>query len=461
MLPRRVLVLKVETLSVRYQPAEVNTGDFLQDDQKAGSGPLSIDLTFTANGDGDFIQEISVALDDDEISENDGEIQVVLQGPALTTAENQSYRVGSPSSAMVTIVDNDAPVMSIANGAGVTEGTDTHAVFPITVDATPNDTDNITSPNQVLLVRYTVEQPDMGYDFVLETDTTNQPQSEWPTALLDFTDDNPNCGVAVANPNCGKTTANLSIPLIADNRAESNGIVRVTLIPITITQDGIEIPDPQRQYTISTVTGENTGDVLVTDNDPTPMLTIAAPASAVAENDGVIPGDADTGYINFVITSTIDLGTDFKVRYDPSEVGGNFLRTDQEDIRVEAIEFAPSGSNFTAILPVPIDNDTVGENSGQIQVELLVGDSSTETYDVADDGSQTQTITIHDDDAPVLSIGNVGTVSEWTEPGIEFPITALVSPDSLVELRYTLSENSETDGDFIAESEEGTKEKKC
>ena len=432
--------LEGKTLAVQYKPAEVNSGDFLNDNEKTGTDPLSVNLTFSADAQGDFKQDISVFLDDDSIAEATGEIEVVLHGPAATTAADNSYRVGANRSAKITVYDDDAPELSIADGAAVTEGTDSEALFPVTAKA---------SPNRTIVVQYKVEQPGTGYDFVAVTDTTI-PTPEWPTARLDFT--------------TGKTTANLPIALIDNNRVDSNGVVRVTLVePTMFTSDTDKtvIPSTNPQYTVSTVTGEDFGDVMVMpDNDPTPMLTIAAPASAVAENEGVIPGEsAVVSYVNYVISSTVDLGTDFKVRYDPSEVGGNFLRTNQEDIRVEAIDFIASGSNFTAILPVPIDNDEVGENSGEIQVELLVGDSTSDTYSVATNGSQIQKTMIHDDDAPVLSIGDAGTVSEWTEPGIEFPITALVSPDSLVFLRYTLSENSETDGDFIADSEEGTKQK--
>ena len=402
-----------KTLRVQYKPAEVASGDFLQDSEKSGTEPLSVNLTFNDDGSGNFTQDISILLDNDEIGEATGEISVVLHDPASTTPGNQLYSLGTRSSEKVTIYDDDAPELSIADGTAVVEGTDSEASFPITAKV---------SPNKELTVRYTVSQPNTGYDFALSTGTT--------TARLDFTN--------------GKTTAMLPIALVADNRAESSGIVRVVLeeIPATIdTGTGEVILD--RQYTVSTAPGESFADVMVTDNDPTPTLTIAAPANPIAENEGAV---------NFVISSTVDLGTGFTVRYDPSEVStGDYLDENaspsQEAITTQAIEFVSAGpNNFVATLAVPIHDDRVGEDTGEIQVELLVGDTTSDTYNVATDGSQIKKVTILDDNAPVLIIGDAGTVTEWTDSGISFPLTVLVSPNSGFNIKYTLEE---TGGDFV------------
>ena len=399
-----------KTLLVQYKPAEVATGEFLHEDEKTGTDPLSINLTFTDDGSGNFTQDIPVRLFDDSIAEATGEIEVVLHAPTANTAENQYYSIGSQNSAKMTIYDDEAPELSIADAAAIVEGTDSEAVFPISAKV---------SPNKVLAVRYTVSQPNSGYDYALSTGTT--------TARLDFT--------------TGKTTANLLITIVDDNRADSNGIIRVTLEEISVTTNDVGEVVVDRQYTVSAVTGEDSGDAMVTDNDPTPLLTIAPPANPVAENAGVA---------NYVITSTIDLGSGFKVRYDPSEVVGDYLdetaSPSQAAITTQAIDFVYSGSDYVAVLAVPIHDDRVGEDTGEIQVELLIGDSTTETYNVATDGSQTQTVTILDDNAPVLIIGDAGTVTEWTDAGIAFPLTVLVSPNSGFNIIYTLEESG---GDFV------------
>ena len=263
-----------KTLAIQYQPAEVGTGDFLHDSEKAGADPLSIDLRFTDDSSGNFTRDITVQLDDDSVHEATGEIEVVLHGPASSTAENQSYVVGTPGSATITINDDDAPVLSIANGDPVTEGTDASAVFPITANP---------SPNRVVIVQYKVEQPDPGYDFVAVTDTT-APQFEWPTARLDFTG--------------GKTTANLEVALITDNRVEDDGVVRVTLVnPVEVmvtigpgnTPNNVAVPHSYPPYKVSETSSEEDGEVMVMDDDDAPLLTISAPANPVVENAGAIP----------------------------------------------------------------------------------------------------------------------------------------------------------------------------
>ena len=413
------------TIQVRYKPGEVDTGDFLHDDEKAGTDPLSIELTFNDDGSGNFTQDIAVELDDDSLSEATGEIEVVLHDPAANTAGDQFYAVGTQRSAKMTIYDDNAPELSIADIADLAEGTDSEAVFTVTAKV---------SPNRNLLVRYTVSQPGTGYDFALLTGQMNE--------RLDFTN--------------GKTSATIPISIVDDNRADSTGIIRVTLEEIAAVVDqstGAITRD--RQYTVSTATGENAGEVSVTDSDPTPMLTISSPVDPVAENAGVA---------NYVISSTVDLGTGFTVRYDPSEVGSaDFLNgsvtpaLNQEDIATQAIDFTSAGTNnFVAILAVPIHDDRVGEDTGEIQVELLVGNNTSDSYNVATDGSQIKKATIHDDNAPVITIANAGTFTEWTNSRIEFPLTALVSPNSGFHIKYTVAETTSTNGNFIDDSLEGS-----
>ena len=121
-----------KTLKVHYTPAEVGTGDFLHDSQKLGTGPLTTDLTFTADAQGEFKQDISITLDDDGDEEAAGQIEVVLNNPASTTSINQFYQVGAQSNARVTVWDDDIPGLTIADVPDIIEGNTTVVLFPIT-----------------------------------------------------------------------------------------------------------------------------------------------------------------------------------------------------------------------------------------------------------------------------------------------------------------------------------------
>ena len=183
-----------KTLKVRYTPAEVGSGSFL-----SNTAQISQDLTFTADGSGNFTQDISINIQNDDVEEVTGQIEVVLNNPASTTAINQFYQVGSQSSARIAVWDDDAPELSIADIPRVTEGNTSFVSFPVTAKV---------SPNKLLAVRFSVSQPGSGYNFVSSTGTQ--------TRELDFT---------------SRTTANLQIGITNDFRADSDGIVRVILLP--------------------------------------------------------------------------------------------------------------------------------------------------------------------------------------------------------------------------------------
>ena len=92
-----------------------------------------------------------------------------------------------------------------------------------------------------------------------------------------------------------------------DMQSDPAGNIRVTL--------NEETP-PASNYTVAG-TPDNTAIVAVTDDDSLPLLTITAPTTGTAESARMV---------DFVIGASVDLGTDFRVRYDPSEVAtGNFL----------------------------------------------------------------------------------------------------------------------------------------
>ena len=70
--------------------------------------------------------------------------------------------------------------------------------------------------------------------------------------------------------------------------------------------------------------------------------------------------------------------------------------------------------------------------------------------------------TIWDDDAPIISIGDAPAVVESDDAVIQFPLTALVSPNASINVYYELAESTDqNDGDFIEADEEGAGEFKA
>ena len=205
-------------------------------------------------------------------------------------------------------------------------------------------------------------------------------------------------------------------------------------------------------------------------SDPKPELTFEPLASPTIES---------AGFVRFRVTATRDYGSNFVVRFDPSEDSGDFLdenasltldsqtgksiSLDQEAITLQGISFIRLGNNsYQAFLRVPIHDDSVSERTGTIQVELLDGDDTTEAYTVntARENKRIQKATILDDDAPELSIQPVSSTLEVIEASnaeLVFPVRTAVSPNDSITVFYTVSQatiqsdgSTLPNGDFIA-----------
>ena len=325
----------------------------------------------------------------DDVGERTGRIRVEL---LPDDAAAHTYRIATDGTQIVTatIWDDDAPELKIVGDGPVTEGAVTNASFTISSAVV------VTS----LTINYTPESA----NFI---ETGSGTPTSTPSALI-FTTDAP-------------YTTKLLIPVHNDDQADPAGSIRVTL----------NEEDPAAAtYTVAS-SPDNTATVAVTDDESLPLITIAAPTSGTAES---------AGSVGFVISATTDLGDNFRVRYDPSEVAGDFLKAsapeNQEDETEARINFSGSAGNFTAVLSVPIDDDDVGERTGQIEVTLLADDADAQTYQVATDGSQSVRATIWDEDAPELKISGGDRVTEGPSVNARFNITSEVEVSSLT-VNYT------------------------
>ena len=88
---------------------------------------------------------------------------------------------------------------------------------------------------------------------------------------------------------------------------------------------------------------------------------------------------------------------------------------------------------------------------------MLAETSIIRTYQVNSNGYSTARATIWDDDAPVIAIENALNITELVNAELRFPLTALVSPNKIISIYYTLAESSGIGvGDFIASDDEGS-----
>ena len=396
------------SLVIRFQPMEVQSGDFLNENASPSQEEIStqsISFSYDQKKDG-YIATLRVPIHDDDVGENTGEISVEL------LADNkpaETYRIDTADSNTVTakIWDDDAPELRISAGATVIEDTDQNAIFTITANI---------SPNRAITLYYSTSQP--------ETGSGNFLANEGPASQsLDFTNE--------------KTSDTLMISLARDDIAELDGTITVTLTP--------DQADPIT-YTL-TNSPQNSASVRVIDDDSIPILSILPPSNPTPESNG---------NVTFSVIADRDPRTNFTVWYTPSEIAPHdFLDADaspnQEIETSQQLNFTPLGDNTRskANLTIPIHDDEQGESTGSIRITLQVDQNSIELYRINSDGTETAIAIIWDDEAPELLIADGPAVVEKAGRFARFPISTPISPNRLVTVYFNLSQRGTGNGNFL------------
>ena len=370
-------------ITVYYTPAEVGQGDFLTD---RVATLTSSDVNFQLIS-GREQATITVDLDNDTNAELTGMIQVTLN---TDSAPEQTYTVvnGDARSSIATILDNDAPILSIAGGEMVTEsdvsGSPAYAIY------------TISSPVEPATNNFTVQYTPTSTDFAINSGT------ERTSHTLEFTDPDGD----------GNYSAELRVEIASDDIAELNSDLEVMLNPDTI--------GSEKYFVGSTATATT----FVVDDDATiPELSFENNTNPVAES---------TGPVNFTVIASADPERDLTIYYTPAEVGqGDFLTDSVATKTSSKVTFQNISGREQATITVNLDNDTTAEPTGMIEVTLNTDSAPAQTYTVvAGDTSQT-TATILDNDAPALSITGGSFVTESDVSGS--PAHAIFTISSSVE----------------------------
>ena len=330
----------------------------------------AITVTIDAN---ETTATLTVATDNDQIDEPNSEVTAKLQG-------GTGYAVGTPSSATVTVEDNDisppgTPQVTItADTSPVTEGT--AATF--TVTASP-------APTTAITVNVNVTETE---DVISGT-----PPS---TVTID----------------ANETTATLTVATDNDQIDEPNSEVTAKL------QGGTG-------YAVGT---PSSATVTVEDNDisppGTPQVTITAGTSPVTE------GTAAT----FTVTASPAPTTAITVSVNTSEDGNVISGTPDETVTIDANE-------TTATLTVATDNDQIDEPNSEVTAKLQGGTG----YAIGTPSSAT--VTVEDNDISPPGTPQV-TITAGTSPVTEgtdatFTITASPAPTTAITVSVTVTETED------------------
>ena len=382
-------LIATTTLTINATPAE-DGSDFLTDAvaDTMSSVPVQFD---DPDGDGIYTGEFPIALDNDTVGEATGDIKLTLN------ANPTAYRLGTTLEGVLTVWDDDAPELKITAGLPVTETDNVKANFIVSVEV---------SPNRSVTVRYDLTE---SHNFI---DSEGTGKFE----ILDY--------------NNNDTEATISLAIINDQDEEPNGTITVTLTPDTA--------DPIT-YTLP-ASSTNSAEVIVYDEDSPPTIAIAADSGQVVENDTSAQDQHSMENARFKVSATgLIQTTTLNIDATPAEDGHDFL-TDQvaNTMLSRDVELTDpdKDSTFEGELLVPIDNDIVGEATGDFKLTL---NAKSTVYRL---GARTEgKITVLDDDAPELRIIAGDPVAEAEGAVANFIISAEVSPNEEVEIRYNLAES--------------------
>ena len=383
------------TLVIKATPNEVGSiSDFLTDAIAGTEQEESVEFS-DPDGDGTYSGEFPVTLHNDNAGEATGEIKLTLNANPLV------YQIGETSEGVITIWDDDAPELSIADGDTVVEANNAAADFVVTAKVSPDDQ---------VMVTYTLAE---SHDFISD-------EGPDKTTSLDFRND--------------ATEATLSIDLTSDAFVESNGTITVTLTADTRTQI---------EYTVAPAPN-NSAIVNVVDDDSLPEIMIDADSGDVAEN-------VSGGKAKFKLSATgLTATTNIVVKATPAEDGSDFLTDAIADTEATfTVEFSDSDGDdtYTGEFEVELDNDSTGEATGDIKLTL---NTNPAVYRL---GSAVEgVLTIYDDDAPILKITAGNPVTEMANVNADFKVSAKINLNKQITVRYNLTETH----DFIDNTLEGS-----
>ena len=267
------------------------------------------------------------------------------------------------------------------------------------------------SPNEPVNVRYNLAESE---DFIDD-------EGNYKTTALDFSN--------------GVKEAMLSVNIVNDTELENDGTITLTLIADSASSIAYSVasaPDHEAQVTVY-------------DDDSPPKVWIAADSGGFAEGPTEAP---------FNLSATGLTGTTLiYINATPTEQGSDFLKDSRQGSRqIYEVTFEDSdGDNtFSGELGEPLDNDSIGEATGDIKMTLGADQEQTPTYRL---GSTTEgVLTIWDDDAPELEITAENSVTEAVGAMATFTIAAKVIPSAPITVQYSLTETQ----DFIATADKGS-----
>ena len=398
----------------------------LNNNMTKGSTPLEITLDQTSG-----IRSIMVPIPvgsssasftigtDDDAGDGAREDSGSISAEIIVPDQNPKYSKGSNFKAVLNVVDNDDPTPEIS-------------IQSVQTDAVEE--------GETIIFELTSNKaiPDNGLEIlVCIRDGTKKSNNTGCTI------DTMGVGDYLAEPvpkqitmpaNAPELTVRIEVPTVDDNSIDLAGTIYAEVL--TNSDD-----DSYRPLAL-----RNSATVQITDNDPSLSISPKDGKGVIAENEG--PAE-------FVITSNVAPTSQLSVRVIMSEVGGNYLRSEEDVARVLSINF-PAGQTEVDF-PFDIDDDINEEVFGGIRAELDSREQFTVGYFVVNERdpnrSSSAVVIVNDDDGgsfPTISIAGVNdAVNEGEDAVFEVTTTPSLPLGSTLPVQIMVEEGTPS---YIADS---------
>jgi hypothetical protein len=377
------------------QPVSVN---FATSNGTATSGADFTSTSGTLNfALGVVSQTIVVPITNDTIFEGSETFNVTLSAPTnATIATGTGVGTIRDDGTGTGGTDNDTPTLAVSNAA-VTEGTDTHGVFAVTLS---NPSAQATTVN-LALANGSATGADYGPGLQVSTDGG----TTWSAA-------------SAATIGAGSMSVLVRTPIVNDALDEAAETFTLTATRTSGT----------------TTNASATGTATITDDDATPSLTI---------NDVTVNEAAGT----LVFTVSLSAPSGQTVTVDFATTDGTATAGTDYTAMSGTLTFAPG--SLTQTIAVPIANDTLFENVETFTMNLS-NPTNASVADaigagaIRDDGTGGGGV---DNDTPTLAVGNVS-VLEGTDTHAVFAITLSNPSTTAVTANLALANGTATAADF-------------
>ena len=156
-------------------------------------------VNFTDPDDDDtYTGTLSVMLEEDEVGEATGDIKLTLN---TDPDSGHTYRLSTEVEGTITILDNDAPELTITGGDPVTEAVGAMATFTVSAKVSPND---------MITIYYTASDDSGGADF-LDTEGADDTMLDFRSNALEAS-----FMIAIASDTVEEGHGTISVELTAD-----------------------------------------------------------------------------------------------------------------------------------------------------------------------------------------------------------------------------------------------------